>query len=700
MPQTDEQLRKYARETFDGGMDYTTIARQLDFEERKRFKPIWDNETQPKTYGEAFQRGLDPATFVNSIGDMMASMGELFVATQYPEAWKLTREITKAVIAETLSDGPTPVRDELARILGEEFLYFTDSQLLKNKIANQPAEIISDIASVAAALASGGISLGARAGMKAPRLMKILSATQKTADIIDPANLPSHAFKGTVRGLEKSTGGLRNPASAETFNKPAEYKVGSETREITPLEGASEFGAGELNTPDSVLNPSDVVSRKEFSQRATQAGRGKQKLEATQEATARARERMKAGDLSLEDTLNHVVTGYEEVEFQDTLDFRQMFRAIRANFTDDIPTDHDWRKNLDKALASLESPEVNNPDLHRIRSWIDLLIVDRGKGVRTLNGLDEFRTKFRQQLLTPVNREQISGIGSGTAAEKVYAAISDDLYDSIDATVDASGGRLPATLKDEVRAAKAAYAARKRLEETPGGKFILKKQTDSKAMVNDFLYKLERQDIQDAFKLIGEEKATEVQAGLLNAIFEKASGPTGLQRQLGRINERHPNRLIELFGGGDRGKKIAEQLGALGAFEARSAEAVRLARGSPTGQVNTQLFEKMHAISAGTSGVYTIWDIAQWLFRDQDVGMAAMITGSFFGQWAVRTGVTKHLDSQTEMRRITQGILPDEAFDDFLKGFEKRVGHGLMKTLEVEGRLGSAVGESFKDFKE
>lgn len=705
---TNEQLSQFAKRSFDAGNSYTDSASVLTSEDREGFREIWDEATQPQGLGEAMGRAMGgryqvgsfevpviPKNFIDSVGRMMQGMGEFALGVAEPENWKLTKDLVEVVIDEALSDGPSPVTDEIARVLGEDVFYFTDKQNLYNKIAEEPAEVVSDIAAAVAAVATGGVSIAGRVGTKSPKLLQLLAQAKRAAEIADPSMLPSHGIRGITRGA----GGVASPPSARRFDETQEFRVGDETQTITPREGAERFGAGVEDTPDSVLNPSDVVSRREFQERAVQSGEGQRKLEATQAATTAHREGM-TGDVnvSLEDTGQRVIQGYQEKALEDSMNFRQIFQQIRAQFDEVVPAytrqgdrfeSYEWRKNLDAAIDTLRPTQVDPKERQAVIGVVEDILQDVDTRALKLSDIDAFRTEFRQRMMGAFRQGEINGVGSGTMTEKVYNAITEDLYDAIEATVDASDGRLPATLLDEVKAAKTAYRERKVLEETAGGRFLLSRanQDDPSKFVQGLLTRLDTAEIQNVYKLIGTEAADDIQAGLLLRIFQNAKGPQGLNRELMKINERNPNRLIELFGGEARGKSIAEELGALGAFEAMSAEATRLAKGSPTGQVNRQLLERLESTGAASTALYTMWELGDLVVRGNDFGMAGTIAGTLFGGWLVRKGAGKMMSSDLNTYRLVQGLLPPESIDTFIAGVERATGQPVAKPIEISGRF-------------
>ena len=568
-----------------------------------------------------------------------------------------------------------PVTMEIARIVGKETLWIQDRQEFYRKLEEEPAEILSDIVSAVSSAFSGGAAM---AGQKAPKLAQILNKIAEGVDWADPMMWPQKGVRAADR--------IRKPESAEGF-KPES------------AEAAEKYGAGKEMTPDTVLNPN--LETREYLMGGLEGKPGidtRQRLDRTVEAIDETKKRMTDNLAQGVDPYNAEVAGksvlnsYQERQFDDKVRFKEMFQEIRTHFTDEIPAgvfssnatgrvyeSFNWRKNLDETLAELDSSEINKADLNKIRSAIDDILKD--KDIKTLNGLDEFRTEFRQRMITQFRKREVNAIGSGTMSEKVYNAITNDLYNSIEATVTASGGRLPDDLLAQVKHAKADYRDLKVLEDTAGGKFLIQNQDKPAELINGLLGNtLATDEIQNVYKLIGSEAAQDIQATMMNQMFQKASsGPLGLKREIEKMTKNNPDRIVELFGGGDRGQEIAADLSAFADFIA-STERVRMRdRGTITGRANQML-----AGGAAVGGTHMAMSIAHALVGSGDIVQAATFGASLAAASLGGRGYIKWATSDIGRKRLREG-LGDEKADMFFKALGNATQRGVVKSLDIGG---------------
>ena len=582
-----------------------------------------------------------------------------------------------------------PVTTEIARILGEELGYWNDKQALYQKIAENPAQVLSDMASALGAAFSGGASM---AGTRAPRLAKILQGMQRATEIADPVNWPGEAVTGVARGGARAVRGT----DAGGFDEVSKESMTG----IKPSEAAERYGAGREMTPDSALNPRPGIETREHIRGGWEGEIGaatRQRLNVTRDAIEESKKEMTDALARGVDPYNSEIAGksvldsYQIRQYEDKLDFNQKFQQIRAHFTEDIPTgDFNWRKNLDEVLAELDNPEINQAELEKVQSVLNSIL--EGREIKTLNGLDALRTEFRQRMVTQFRDPQsdVHVIGSGSMTEKVYNSITEDLYDSIEATVRGSDGRLPETLLDDVKQAKAEYRELKVLEDSPGGKFLIKHQDNPAALISGLLQSgrtaLSTDEIQNVYKLIGEEGASNIQAALMNKIFQEAgTGAEGLRKKIATLNQNNPDRLAALFGGGERGREIAEDISGLADFSAMLEPAIRREKGTITARSNAM------AIAGQAGGFSAIMDIARAFIWNDNPTAIAIIGGSLFGTWLTKIGRTQWMDSDWGRKRLTEGFASPEEVDAFLNAFDAATGRNVAKTAEVGVRLAGTM---------
>lgn len=239
--------------------------------------------------------------------------------------------------------------------------------------------------------------------------------------------------------------------------------------------------------------------------------------------------------------------------------------------------------NFSKALL-IANRILENTSYRKLVSGSDLRV--------TLNDIDSARTNFRRALDLAVRNGEIQPLGSGNKAKLLYDAMTDDLYDAIEKTVEASNGRLPESLADDARKAKAEYADAIAMDDSPAAKYLRSRENRPLAVVDGLISKaLATEDMKELYKILGKEGATDLQGATMARIFEKAQlngewAPTGLKRELSRISSGSPNRLAEMFGGGDTGREIATKLRELAAFSERMGRKSRVTVNSPTGFIN------------------------------------------------------------------------------------------------------------------
>ena len=252
----ENEIREYAQRVIDGGIAYESASKILDMEDRSAFKKTYDELRQPKGFGEAFGRALGgrynvmgyevpiiPKNFIDNAGEMMRGMGEFFfvqtpeyVGKKATEGFGVEQQIMSQILNELLKEDSADMQlasrdlqeaqargadsDELSRLeqnleraaaanrplmthiwetTKNELFYFTNRQVLLNKIADQPAEVFSDVLSIAGALVTGGGTLAAKVG--ATKLPKTLRTIARVTEWTDPGNL-----LGTTGDVIRATG--------------------------------------------------------------------------------------------------------------------------------------------------------------------------------------------------------------------------------------------------------------------------------------------------------------------------------------------------------------------------------------------------------------------------------------------------------------------------------------------------------------
>ena len=219
----------FARRQMEGNLSLKQTLEIVPWESRDKFKEMWKVASLPQTFGEAFEQRR--SKFVSNAGEMLKGVGKFWleVGPQYvgsklkniPGAvlpgergdrareaiWGTETRMFKQLLKELTSDKPEkilrleeqlraetdPHQIEILRyaldeahenwhpvmsFIGDEFFYFRNKQELMNRIANNPAEVTSDIISMATILVTFGgaspLALGLKTSAKGRKALKVL----------------------------------------------------------------------------------------------------------------------------------------------------------------------------------------------------------------------------------------------------------------------------------------------------------------------------------------------------------------------------------------------------------------------------------------------------------------------------------------------------------------------------------------------
>lgn len=552
------------------------------------------------------------------------------------------------------------------QLVEQEIAWVYDRQAFLNKVANNPVEIASDIASAVALLSTGGASV-------LPKQAALLKRIAKYSEYADPINLPRAATSAIDEGVQR---GLRG-RDANMTNKPDSFRYGREggqdlTDEMRPDEGAIKFGQGVEDTPDYARNQQQRFQTLEMARAEREGGvgqRAQQRTQGTMNAIEESKRRMTESIQNQADPFDALasgkatLSGYQERQWVDKIDFKQRFAAINENFQRLIPQSHNWRKNLDEALDELQPTQVVPRDLQRAKKVLDdILNPPDAPAIDTENlslaDIDEIRTEFRRLMKLSFDNNEISQIGSGSPSGKIYAAISEDFYDAIDASVDASNGKLPASLKADVKEAKRLYKEVIDLEKTPAGEFLLKKahqDNPDKLITNLMKGQLSTDEIPNLYKMVGDTAALDVQAAVLWQLFESSGsqanrGAGQLSKDIRAMLRTDPNRLVALMGGGNRGRDLAREIVELAEFSKRMEPQSRIFRGSPTGKIN--LLVQQTAAGALVGSALEVGRV----FYYSDMPAAIAFAAGLAGTALLQMGYDAILHSEAGRKRLLDGL--------------------------------------------
>ena len=472
-----------------------------------------------------------------------------------------------------------------------------------------------------------------------------------------------------------------NPTVSSKYGETGTKQPMATEKPVADL--AEEYGAGVDETPAGVLSDARVAREQEGAQ-----------LRAGGEAESRARERYFASEAAMVESgrritgqppdfvegLNPEKAG-ERVAYnfgltQDGLkgDFAQKFGAIEDQTADlvvppqtmrikepnevmadlaaggtgaDVPTylanlGYDgYFSNTLNALMDLRAADSKLLP-NKERAVVDRILKDAidvaREGGWTIRDMDKLRTNFRTELDLAVGKGELTPVGAGTVANKMYGALTEDFYDTLEQTVEANPDRFPDNFVDSVKVAKAEYADVQRLLETPAGKYLLRNQFKPVQTVDHILTGMTQKDITDLKMLIGDDGWTELRPALIARIFDKAlrNGEWSagrLKTTLARLNSGDKNRIRNMFG-----DDTAKQLSELAEYSDRFARNARFTGSDAMNDiVNSQ---KLATIATQLGGI----------MMGGPKGIAVALVG-FFG----RSTWTKFIASDAGRQWLLQG---------------------------------------------
>ena len=617
---------------------------------------------------------------------------------------------------EMAIESENPLTSFLWEMTQKEIFYFTSRQALMDKIAEAPAEVVSDIASVIAPI----LKTPALAS-KYPRVSKILGILVESTDV---TTWPGHGTRALERGTR---GALRGP-DVEMTDQSRSLEFGRDpetgemlTTELNPGKAAEDFGAGKEMTPDFVRNPQQKFQTREMMRAEQEGGVGQrawERKEGTEAAIVSTQERMVAdlqegnNPFDAETGGTRVMDHYEDRQRTDRSEVSSLFSEWNANYEEQLSPEFGLEAKLQKIIDDLrgggkavspadrKAADIIEAELNAMRTELakgvkagggDTPVADTGlTGINemSLQSLDKLRTNFREAYKSAFLRKEVTEMGAGGEGGKAYTQLSDLLYEAVDDAVQRSGGSMPAELSQGLLAAKTRRAEIAQLENTEGGKFLIKNQSNPIQLVDGLLTdkKITTAEIGNIYELIGEEGARDLQATLLNRIFEKMpNGATGLQRYLDTLTSgRDKSRLIKMFGGDERGKEIVEELHQFAQFSALMEPVPRLFKNSPTGKINMAL-----AGGAAGSAFGALREVFQMVFYGSDDAAAAAVMAAGAGtlSWMSKNGINFWEHSEIGRKRLLEGLRLPAAMESILNDLIEVTQRKNVKTAELASRL-------------
>ena len=377
------------------------------------------------------------------------------------------------------------------------------------------------------------------------------------------------------------------------------------------------------------------------------------------------------------------------------VNLRQKYKALSGEelmdqmiqFADDtadpIPSTHAF-------LESKKPKNIKDIEYEKVMQVLEDIIPD-GRKIETLDDLNQFRTQFRERMITAFRSNEITKIGKGTFVDDVYAHLTDDLHNAIRETVGQP-------LRNDVMAADTAWKKAMDDRDSNAGLFIYSPTNlaDPMKMIDGLLDgKLSTDaDITKFYEMVGPAAKKEIQAALVARIFQRALddndnwSPTGLSDVLKSIvsGKKGANQLEMLLGDDALAESLTLKIYEISEFS-KMMDKVRNVKDS------LKIAFIMHGLTsvgaavagANASDILKSWGIAG------DVVEGAFVFGSTF---AVNNGLefaknafgekrfVKVLKDPEFMERFMEGVHGEERVAAVVDWFEKQR-NVLGATLEV-----------------
>ena len=367
------------------------------------------------------------------------------------------------------------------------------------------------------------------------------------------------------------------------------------------------------------------------------------------------------------------------------VNLRQKYKALYGEelmdqmiqFADDtadpIPSTHAF-------LESKKPKNIKDIEYEKVMQVLEDIMPD-GRKIETFDDLNQFRTQFRERMITAFRKNEITKIGKGTFVDDVYAHLTDDLHNAIRETVGQP-------LRNDVIAADTAWKKAMDDRDSNAGLFIYSKMNlaNPMKMIDGLLDgKLSTDaDITKFYEMVGPAAKKEIQAALVARIFQRALddkndwSPTGLSDVLKNISSRKKgaNQLEIRLGDDALAESLTLKIYEISEFS-RMMDKVRNVKDSFKTAFMMHGLTSIGAAVAGadSSDILKSWGIAG------DVVEGAFIFGSTF---AAKNGLefaknafgekrfVKALEDPEFMERFMEGVQGEERVVAVADWFEKQ----------------------------
>ncbi len=446
-----------------------------------------------------------------------------------------------------------------------------------------------------------------RAAKVAGKTGKTMRAIGKTADVLDMPILEG------ATAIGESIAKFKNRAlSPEMYNQPIEVTTGRDTKTgetmtstVTPEQMTERSGLETKDVPALGLTENPSVHHREgiVGQTAgSDAARVKERFDIVREAVegkydeivqAAAAKSPQIDSFDVESVGKSLIDTYEAWQFARRGEFNTKFNSLGKVLDQPIRSGDNFQLlgNAQRLLEELKgkpgSKLISDPEVEIIdRALEQAFDTVTSDGDLTLADFDALRTQFRRNVKGALRKEGLYEIGSGDPAQKMYAALTEDLYDLIENEINLSPNDFPDGFLADVKGAKASYRDIILMEDSLGAKFI-RRNYEQPGKIVDYIINpsTTQKSLGEIKTILGDEMWEGLQAGFLQRILDVTEKREfkwdGLKKKIQDINAIDKNRLRTIFG-----DEKARELTEFSEWSAKFAGEARWTRNSPTGFIN------------------------------------------------------------------------------------------------------------------
>lgn len=626
--------------------------------------------------------------------DQMKALEATLEATDDP--------VLEASIAAQLQNMRTeqkPLLSAVNELFGETYGYLVPGHeaSFMEMVAYEPATVMSDLAGIAAIIASRGASASGTLG--AANVARFLTKVERILDFVDPATLP---FAGATTGIGKMT----EPGSRLMRGQEADMSD-DKMREL-----AERFGIDDpMDMPTSQYNRHERFTTDEqfaleqpgrVGDRAL--GRIESSYDAGVDAAGRLQDEMNQAGASLD--AQHAgaraLEALDETQLETKMQARQEYKPLNEHGDKTFDPEFGLEAKLQGIIDDLRGTgEAVDPDARAaaniLEKELNLMREQEAKSIKaqsgsadkvvsndeltginqmSLSSLRQIRTNFRKayksQFLSDAADRPVQ-IGTGSEEMKTYNRVTELLDQAIDDMV-ARTPEMETDTGDMIKAGDKIWRDRAQLEGTVGGQLLFKNKDNPIGLIDKIFSdkKITNDEMENIFTLLGEDGATDLRAGLLHRIFENTglnekaakdattlkqrAQPTSLSKAISRMESGRDGFVEAVFG-----EDVANELRDLATFMDGLQPSFDILRGSQTRKANIRLNQAKRggissavgfAIGTGTEIMQMIYFTGSGGIKDGAIVAGAATVVSFLAQ----QGVEVWKFSETQRRRLAEGL--------------------------------------------